>query len=68
MRLANDEFADAVIKGLMDADSGMIPWLLIAELISTTGKSLSELVGERMARYPASGEINRKVRAATGPC
>jgi len=47
------------------ADSGMIPWLLVAELISTTGKSLSELVGERMARYPASGEINRKVANAT---
>jgi phosphomannomutase len=43
------------------ADSGMIPWLLVAELISITGKSLSELVGERMARFPASGEINRKV-------
>ena len=43
------------------ADSGMIPWLLAAELLCTTGKSLSELVGERMAMYPASGEINRKV-------
>ncbi|MDJ0711389.1 MAG: phosphomannomutase [Woeseiaceae bacterium] len=43
------------------ADSGMIPWLLVAELMSTSGKSLSELVGERMAMYPASGEINRKV-------
>ena len=46
------------------ADSGMIPWLLVAELLSTTGKSLSELVGERMAMYPASGEINRKVADA----
>ena len=46
------------------ADSGMIPWLLVAELISTTGKSLSELVGKRMAMYPASGEINRKVADA----
>ena len=46
------------------ADSGMIPWLLVAELLSTTGKSLSELVGERMAMYPASGEINRKVEDA----
>ena len=46
------------------ADSGMIPWLLVAELISTSGKSLSELVGERMAKYPASGEINRKVADA----
>jgi len=43
------------------ADSGMIPWLLVAELISTTGKSLSDLVGERQAKYPASGEINREV-------
>ncbi len=43
------------------ADSGMIPWLLVAELLSVTGKSLSQLVGERMAAYPASGEINRKV-------
>ena len=47
------------------ADSGMIPWLLVAELISVTGKSLSELVGERMAMYPASGEINRRVSDAT---
>ncbi|RZV36716.1 MAG: phosphomannomutase [Chromatiales bacterium] len=46
------------------ADSGMIPWLLAAELISTEGKSLSELVGERMARFPASGEINRQVQDA----
>ncbi|HNP65849.1 MAG TPA: phosphomannomutase, partial [Woeseiaceae bacterium] len=47
------------------ADSGMIPWLLVAELISTTGKSLSQLVTERMARFPASGEINRKVQDAS---
>jgi phosphomannomutase len=46
------------------ADSGMIPWLLVAELISVSGKSLSELVGKRMAMYPASGEINRKVEDA----
>jgi phosphomannomutase len=46
------------------ADSGMIPWLLVAELMSTTGKSLSELVGARMAKFPTSGEINRKVADA----
>ena len=40
------------------ADSGMIPWLLVAELICASGKTLSELVGERVARYPVSGEIN----------
>src|SRR5690606_7557872 len=43
------------------ADSGMIPWLLVAQLICKQGRKLSELVGERIARYPASGEINRKV-------
>jgi phosphomannomutase len=46
------------------ADSGMIPWLLVAELMSTSGKSLSELVGERQAKFPASGEINRQVADA----
>jgi phosphomannomutase len=40
------------------ADSGMIPWLLICDLMSTTGLPLSELVGSATARYPASGEIN----------
>jgi len=47
------------------ADSGMIPWLLVAELISSTGKTLSELVGERIAKFPASGEINRQVEDAS---
>ena len=46
------------------ADSGMIPWLLVAELMSKTGKSLSALVGERQAKFPASGEINREVADA----
>lgn len=48
-------------KAFSYADSGMIPWLLVAELLSQTGKRLSELVGERIAAYPASGEINREV-------
>ena len=46
------------------ADSGMIPWLLVAELLGQTGKPLSELVGERQAKYPVSGEINREVEDA----
>lgn len=45
-------------------DSGMIPWLLVAELMSRQGKKLSELVGARMAAYPCSGEINFKVANA----
>jgi phosphomannomutase len=43
------------------ADSGMIPWLLVAEIMSGRKKSLAELVGDRMRLFPASGEINRKV-------
>ena len=46
------------------ADSGMIPWLLVAEIMSRHKKSLAELVGDRMRRFPASGEINRKVTDA----
>jgi phosphomannomutase len=42
-------------------DTGMVPWLLVLERMSKTGKTLSELVGERMARFPCSGEINRRV-------
>jgi len=42
-------------------DSGMIPWLLVAELVNSTGKPLSKLVGERIAAYPCSGEINYNV-------
>jgi phosphomannomutase len=47
------------------ADSGMIPWLLVAQLVSTSGRTLSQLVAERQAKYPASGEINRRVDDAT---
>ncbi len=46
------------------ADSGMIPWLLITSIMSARKVSLSTLVGERMRAYPASGEINRKVKDA----
>ncbi len=43
------------------ADSGMIPWLLVAEILSRTGTALSLLVEERIRLFPASGEINRAV-------
>jgi phosphomannomutase len=43
------------------ADSGMIPWLVVVELLSRSGRSLHDLVGDRMARYPVSGEINREI-------
>ncbi|MEA3545382.1 MAG: phosphomannomutase, partial [Thermodesulfobacteriota bacterium] len=46
-------------------DSGMIPWLMVVELMSQRGVSLSELVAERMEKFPASGEINRQVENST---
>jgi len=46
-------------------DSGMIPWLLVAELVGRSGRPLSELVAGRMAAYPCSGEINRRVADPT---
>lgn len=62
---------DAVYGGEMSAhhyfrdfaycDSGMIPWLLVVELIAKSGKTLSQLVDERMLAYPCSGEINREI-------
>jgi phosphomannomutase len=42
-------------------DSGMIPWLLVLERMCRSGKPLSALVGERMRKFPCSGEINRRV-------
>ena len=63
---------DAVYGGEMSAhhyfrdfaycDSGMIPWLLVVELMCRQRKLLSELVGERMKKFPASGEINRTLK------
>ncbi|MFL2546369.1 MAG: phosphomannomutase [Candidatus Rariloculaceae bacterium] len=47
------------------ADSGMIPWLLVAGIMIQTGTSLAELVDERMELFPASGEINRTVDDAS---
>jgi len=42
-------------------DSGMIPWLLLCEMISTQNRTLAELVDARIERYPVSGEINVEV-------
>jgi len=66
---------DAIYGGEMSAhhyfrdffycDSGMVPWLLVLELIVQSGKPLSQLVEECIARFPASGEINRTVSDAS---
>ena len=42
-------------------DSGMIPWLLVIELMSKTQQSLHQLTSTSMQKFPSSGEINRKV-------
>ena len=65
---------DAVYGGEMSAhhyfkefsycDSGMIPWLLVLEILCREGKPLSELMRERVACYPVSGEINSTVADA----
>lgn len=62
---------DAIYGGEMSAhhyfrdfaycDSGMIPWLLVTELLSAKGVALSETVKDRMDSYPSSGEINLKL-------
>ena len=62
---------DAVYGGEMSAhhyfkdfsycDSGMIPWLLVLEIICREGRPLSGLMQDRVARYPVSGEINSTV-------
>ena len=59
---------DAVYGGEMSAhhyfrdfvfcDSGMIPWLLVVELMGRSGLPLSAMVAERRAAFPSSGEIN----------
>ena len=62
---------DAIYGGEMSAhhyfrdfyycDSGMVPWLLVLEIMCETGKPLSQLVEECIEKFPASGEINRDV-------
>ena len=44
-------------RDFVNCDSGMIPWLLVAELVSRHGP-LADLVADRKAAFPSSGEIN----------
>ena len=62
---------DAVYGGEMSAhhyfrdfsycDSGMIPWLLISEMLCHSKQKMSAFVKDMMAAYPVSGEINSRV-------
>lgn len=64
-------------RGFMACDSGMIPWLMVARLVTQSGRSLTELVGAMRRDFPSSGEINfrfvdlptvvRRVEAALSP-
>ncbi|MBK1634622.1 phosphomannomutase [Rhodovulum adriaticum] len=49
-------------RDFMCCDSGMIPWLLVAELMGRRGASLADLLAERRRAYPSSGEINFRLR------
>jgi len=65
---------DAVYGGEMSAhhyfrdffycDSGMIPWLLVAELLCIKQQALSSMLEDRIAKFPSPGEINSHVADA----
>jgi phosphomannomutase len=48
------------------SDSGMIPFLLILQLMSEEKKTLAQLVDEMIAEYPCSGEINSTINDPAG--
>jgi phosphomannomutase len=51
-------------RDFMSCDSGMIPWLLVVELMGRSGQSLSQLLAARRAAFPSSGEVNFRVTDA----
>ena len=51
-------------RDFMYCDTGMIPWLLVAEHLAKTGRPLSSLIGQMRENYPSSGEINFRVTDA----
>ncbi|WP_347290669.1 phosphomannomutase CpsG [Kluyvera georgiana] len=65
---------DAIYGGEMSAhhyfrdfaycDSGMIPWLLVTELLLVKNKMRAQLFNERVRTFPCSGELNYKVNNA----
>lgn len=67
---------DAIYGGEMSAhhyfrdfaycDSGMIPWMLVSEMLCVKKMKLSEMVSERIRKFPSSGEINSKITDPKG--
>ena len=71
MKEIGGEFAGEVsghyyFRQFYNADSGTIPALLVLELLSRSGRRLSELVGDLRSRYFISGEINSQVADPEG--
>ncbi|PTX00106.1 phosphomannomutase [Pararhodobacter aggregans] len=48
-------------RDFVACDSGMIPWLLVVELMGRRGQTLAQMVDARRAAFPSSGEINFRV-------
>jgi phosphomannomutase len=53
-------------RSFMYCDSGMIPALLIAELVARSEQPLSQMVADMRAAFPSSGEINFKIDDVDG--
>ncbi len=71
MRAANAPYggemsAHHYFRDFYYCDSGMIPWMMIAELVSRSGRPLGHLVGEMRSNHPSSGEINFRVSDKVG--
>jgi hypothetical protein len=62
--MAGEMSAHHYFRDFMACDSGMIPWLLVVELVCRRGESLKDLMAERRAAYPSSGEVNFRVEDA----
>lgn len=55
---AGEMSAHHYFKDNFYADNGMIPMLVLLQILGETGKSLADLVSGWIAKYPVSGEIN----------
>jgi phosphomannomutase len=58
---AGEVSAHYYFRDFSQADSGLVPFLLMLELLSTRGRKLSELLGPYRERFFLTGEINTPV-------
>jgi phosphomannomutase len=52
-------------RAFSQADSGVVPFLLILELVSKQGRKLSEILADYRGRYFLTGEVNTPVADVT---